>query len=310
MNFARTESFKVRREDEKLWECRPFVITPALVHFEVRQRRCRWQRITHCVNVIGRLIGCRSKCCHYRYRRLNIAQTRTLLWTAVCSWLPRLQPSPVAKSGSSSSIVLVRHCAGGCAGIVCQIKFPRVQRAALFHVGSQMPGTVLEVIEFYDSRLRLHWARMLLRRHLSALRQPRLTRQSWLGRLETSKLIWCSWIHEPYRDSATLTSGRRGSPCAATGTLSRLVIAAQTFEPRRRPHSRGGGDVEVMKRTFDPGERLLRSGACVSVFGCLDGLLQLASTLSLGFGIFTSSNTVSISDSSKSASSLGAGNAL
>ena len=216
MNFARTESFKVRREDEKLWECRPFVITPAFVHFEVRQRRCRWQRITHCASVIGRLIGCRSKCCHYRYHRLNIAQTRTLLWTAVCSWLPRLQPSPVANSGSSSSIVLVRHCAGGCAGIVCQIKFPRVQRAGSFHAGSQMPGTVLEVIEFYDSRLRLHWARMLLRRHL---RQPRLTRQSWLGRLETSKLIWYSWLHEPYRDSATLTSGRRGSPCAATRRL-------------------------------------------------------------------------------------------
>ena len=48
----------------------------------------------------------------------------------------------------------------------------------------------------------------------------------------------------------------------------------------------------------------------MSVFGCLDGLLQLASTLRLGFGIFTSSDTVSFSDSSKSASSLGAGNAL
>ena len=46
------------------------------------------------------------------------------------------------------------------------------------------------------------------------------------------------------------------------------------------------------------------------VFGCLDGLLQLASTLGRGFGIFTSSNTVSFSDSSKSASSLGAGNAF
>ena len=161
MNFARTESFEVRWKDEKLWECLPFVITPALVHFEVRQRRCRWQRITHCASVIGRLIGCRSQCCHYRYHRLNIAQTRTLLWTAVCSWLPRLPPSHVANSGSSSSTVLVRHCARGRAGIVCQIKFPRT---ASFHAGSQMPGTtgtVLEMIEFYDSRLRLHRARML-----------------------------------------------------------------------------------------------------------------------------------------------------